>query len=91
MMRTGLALRSAAMCFRAWRAYCCPGPVSSDAIRLMATCASVKIVTCFGVVFLLEVDSSARARAAHSADSECDEDEDEDGLQYDFRWHRDGF
>ena len=24
-------------------------------------------------------------------DTEGDEDEDEDGLDYDFRWHRDGF
>ena len=24
-------------------------------------------------------------------DTEGDEDEDEDGLEYDFRWHRDGF
>jgi len=32
----GLDWRSVAMCFRAWRAYCCPGPGSSDAIRLMA-------------------------------------------------------
>jgi len=46
MVMPGLALRSTAMCFRAWIAYCCPGPGSSDAMRLMAACASVKIVTC---------------------------------------------
>jgi len=67
MMIPGLALRSVAICFRAWRAYYCPGPGSSDAIRLMAACASVKIVIRCGVVFLLDAKSNARARAAHSA------------------------
>ena len=33
-------------------AYCCPGPGSSDVIRLMAACASEKMVTSSGVVFL---------------------------------------
>ena len=47
----GLALRSVLMCLRAWRAYCCPGPGSSDAIRLIAACASVKMVTRSGVCF----------------------------------------
>jgi len=67
MMIPGLAFLSVAMCLRAWRAYCCPGPGSSDAIRLMAACASVKIVTRSRDVFLLEAKSNARARAAHSA------------------------
>jgi len=64
MPMSGLALCSVAICFRAWRAYCCPGPGSSDAIRLMAACASVKIVTLSGVVFLLTATSNAHARAA---------------------------
>jgi len=51
MMMPSLTQRSAAMCFRALRAYCCPGPGSSDAIRLMATCASVKTATRSGTVF----------------------------------------
>jgi len=67
MTMPGLALRSVAMCFRACTAFCCPGPGSSDAIRLMAACASVKFVTCSGVVFLLAADSNARARPAHFA------------------------
>ena len=67
MVMRGLALRSEAICFRAGRAYCCPGPGSSDAICLMAACASVKIVTRSGVVFLLEADSNARANLAHRA------------------------
>jgi len=67
MMIPGLALRSRATCFPAWSAYRWPGPGSSEAIRLMAACASVKFVTRSGIVFLLEADSSARARAAHSA------------------------
>ena len=66
VMIPGLAFHSVAMCFRAWRAYCCPGPGSSDAIHLMAACASVKIVTRSGAVFLLEAKSNDRARAAHS-------------------------
>jgi len=63
MTMPGLALRSVAMCFRAWRAYCCPGPGASDAIRPMAACASVKMVTRSGVVLLLDAASSARAMA----------------------------
>jgi len=59
MILPGLALRREAMCFCDWRAYFCPRPGSSDAIRLMAACASVKLVTRFGVVFLREKDSSA--------------------------------
>ena len=34
IMIPGLALRSAAMCFRTWRAYCCPGPGSPDAMAV---------------------------------------------------------
>ena len=59
--------RSAAMCFRARMASCCPGPGSSDAIRLMAACAPEKIVTRSGVVLLYEADSRARVRVVHSA------------------------
>jgi len=50
MMMPGLALRSAAMCFLAWSAYCWPGPGSSETIRLMAAWASMKIVTLSGMV-----------------------------------------
>jgi len=57
------------MYFLAWSAYCWPGPGSSDAILLMTACASVKIVTRSGVMFLFEADSSVRARAVHSASS----------------------
>ena len=63
----GLARSSAAMCFLGWSAYCWSGPGSSEAIRLMAAWASVKIVTRSGIVCLLEANSSALARAAHSA------------------------
>jgi len=63
----GSGLRSALIWFRAWIAYCCQGPGSSDAIRLIAACASVKMVTRSEIVFLLDADSSARARAAGSA------------------------
>ena len=63
----GLALGSAAMSFRAWRAFCCPGPGSSDAIRLMTACASEKIVARSETVFLRNATSYARAIAAHSA------------------------
>ena len=62
MVMPGLALRSMAMCFRAWIAYCCPGPGSSDTIRLMAACASVKIVTRSGT-YPPDTDSSAPATA----------------------------
>ena len=44
-----------------------PGPGSSDAIRPMAACASVKTVTRWGTVFLPEADSSVRASAARFA------------------------
>jgi len=67
MTMPGLVLRSVAMCFRASRAYCRPGTGSSDAIRLMAACASEKMVTRSGVAFLCAASSSAWARAAHSA------------------------
>jgi len=53
MMIPGLALRSEATGFLAWIAYYWPGPGSSEAIRLMAACAWVKIVTRSGIVFLL--------------------------------------
>jgi hypothetical protein len=45
------AHRKAAMFFRAWIAHISPGPGSSDAIRLMATCASVKMATLSGIVW----------------------------------------
>jgi len=67
MAESGLAFLSTAMCFLAWSAYFWPGPVSSEAIRLLATFASVKTVTRFGVVCSLEAVSGAPARAAHSA------------------------
>jgi len=50
-----------------WSAYIWPGSGSSDTIRLVAACASEKMVTRSGVVFLLDASSSARARAARSA------------------------
>ena len=46
------------MCFLASSAYFFPGPGSSDAIRLIATCASVKMVIRSRIVFLLDADSS---------------------------------
>jgi len=58
----GLTLRSMAMCFRAWRAHCCPGPGLSDAIRLMAACASEKRVTRSGGTLLCAVTSTRNAR-----------------------------
>jgi hypothetical protein len=61
MVMSGLALRSAAMCFLAWIAYIWPGPGSSEAMRLMAVWASVKIVTLSGVVCRLTAVSSAVA------------------------------
>jgi hypothetical protein len=64
MMIPGLALRSAAMCFQVWIAYIWPGPDSSEAMRLMADWASVKMVTFSGVVCRLAAVSSALARAA---------------------------
>ena len=67
MTMPGRAFRSVAMCVLAWSVYCWPGPGSSEAIRLMAAWASVKILTRSGVVYLLEADLSALARAAHSA------------------------
>ena len=67
MVMSGFARRSAAICFRTWMAYCCPGPGSSDAICLIAACASEKMVTSSGVAFLCATGSSACARAAHSA------------------------
>jgi len=67
MEMTGLTLRSAVKCFRAWMTYCCPGPGPSDAIRRMAACASEKMVTRSGIVFLSDATCSARAKAAHSA------------------------
>ena len=50
MVVSGLALRSTAMCFLAWSAYIWPGPDSSEAIRLTAAWASVKIVIHPGAV-----------------------------------------
>jgi len=44
----GLADRGVAICSLAWIAYFCPGPGSSDAMRLMAAWASMKIVTLSG-------------------------------------------
>ena len=44
-----------------------PRPGSSDAISLMAACASENMVTRSGVAFLCAATSSAWARAAHSA------------------------
>jgi len=67
MVMPGRDRPSAAMCFRAWMAYCRPEPGSSDAIRPMAACASEKIVSRSGVGLICEADSRARARAAHSA------------------------
>jgi hypothetical protein len=63
---SGRVLRSAAMCFRARIAYFWPGPGSSDAIRLMAAWASVKMVTLAGTVCRFAAVSRARANAAHS-------------------------
>jgi len=50
MVIPGLARRRAAMRIRARMAYFCPGAGSSDAIHLMADCASQKIVTRSGDV-----------------------------------------
>ena len=54
-------------CFLTWSVCIWPGPGSSEAIRLIAAWASVKIVTLSGVVSPLEAVSSALARAARSA------------------------
>jgi len=56
-----------AIFFLAWSAYFWLGPGSFVAIRLMAAWASVNIVTRYGVVCLLEADSSALAMAVRSA------------------------
>ena len=45
MVTAGVALGSSAMGFRAWSAYVWLDPVSSDAIGLVAACASVKTGT----------------------------------------------
>jgi hypothetical protein len=64
IMMPGLALLSAAM----WLARVIwLGLGSSEAMRLIATWASVKIVTRSGAVCHLVAVSSALARAAHSA------------------------
>jgi len=63
----GAFLCSSAMCYLASNAYFCPGPGSSDDILLIATCASVKMVTWFGVRTRFVTVSSARASATHSA------------------------
>ena len=56
-----LALRRVAICFRAWRAYCCPGSGSFDAILLMAACAFVKTVPVMGFCsFAKPIPSRAR-------------------------------
>jgi len=59
MVMPGLARRSAAISLRTWMAYFFPGPGSSDAIRLMAACASEKVVPRSRVVFLCEAISKA--------------------------------
>jgi len=50
MVMSGPDRRRVAIYFRAWSAYFWSGPGSSEAIRLMAAWASVKIVTRSGVV-----------------------------------------
>jgi len=67
MVMSGPAFGSTAMRFLARSAYIWPRPGSSEAIHLMAAYVLVKIVTCSGVVCLLEAVSSALAKAAHSA------------------------
>jgi hypothetical protein len=66
-MTSGLALRSVAMCFLARIAYIRPGSGFSEAMRLMAAWASVKIVTLSGADCCLAAVANALARAAHSA------------------------
>jgi len=60
----GLALRSVVMCPLAWTANIWLGLGSSEAKRLTAAWASVKIVTLSGVVYRLAAVSNALARAA---------------------------
>jgi len=55
------------MCFLVWSTYIGPGSGTSEAIRLMAACVSVMIVSRFGAVYHLEAVFGVLARAAHSA------------------------
>jgi len=64
MVTAGVALGSSAMGFRAWSAYVWLDPVSSDAIGLVAACASVKTVTRPGDICRDKAASRALGRAA---------------------------
>jgi hypothetical protein len=67
MVMPGRALRSDGIYFRAGIAYMRPGLGSSDAIRLMATWASVTMVTIHGADCRLAAVSRDLASAARSA------------------------